>query len=190
MDRFQSNPKAFRQPPGTDDREARSKFWVAAYTRPRSEKKAASELEALGLEVYLPLQKQLKQWSDRKKWVETVVAPMVLFLNVDKNDLLTIRKHPLILKLFTAPGSKETARIPIAEIEKLKFILDQSELPVTIDPSLFVKDTKVRIIRGSLMGVCGIIESSDGESAVFVTNMGILGGAKVQIKISELGRLR
>lgn len=182
MDRFQSNPKAFRQPPGTDDREARSKFWVAAYTRPRSEKKAASELEALGLEVYLPLQKQLKQWSDRKKWVETVVAPMVLFLNVDKNDLLTIRKHPLILKLFTAPGSKETARIPIAEIEKLKFILDQSELPVTIDPSLFVKDTKVRIIRGSLMGVCGIIESSDGESAVFVTNMGFWAVPKCRLR--------
>ena len=55
---------------GTDDREARSKFWIAVYTRPRSEKKAASELNKLGIETYLPIQRQLRKWSDRKKIVD------------------------------------------------------------------------------------------------------------------------
>ena len=52
---------------GTDECEARSKFWIAVYTRPRSERKAVSELNKLGIETYLPVQKQLRKWSDRKK---------------------------------------------------------------------------------------------------------------------------
>ena len=39
---------------GTDDREAHEKFWVAAYTRPRCEKKAVAEIKKLGIETYLP----------------------------------------------------------------------------------------------------------------------------------------
>lgn len=47
---------------GTDDREARPKFWIAAYTRPRSEKKAASELSKI-MTTYVATQTQIKQWS-------------------------------------------------------------------------------------------------------------------------------
>ncbi len=48
----------------TGDREACSKFWIAAYTRPRSERKAAQELAKLGIETYVPVQKQMRLWSD------------------------------------------------------------------------------------------------------------------------------
>ena len=42
---------------GTDDREACSKFWIAAYTRPHIEKKVATELSKSGIETYVPIQK-------------------------------------------------------------------------------------------------------------------------------------
>ena len=60
-------PTFFSPANGADDREAYQKNWVAVYTRPRSEKKAAEELNKAGIEVYLPIQKQIRQWSDRKK---------------------------------------------------------------------------------------------------------------------------
>ena len=85
---------------GTDDREARSKFWVAAYTRPKSEKKAALELAKAGIETYVPVQTQMKQWSDRKKKVDVVVIPMVLFANIAPENVLDIKKHPLIINLL------------------------------------------------------------------------------------------
>lgn len=50
-----------------DGREARSKFWIAAYTRPKSEKKAAVELAKSGIEIYVPIQTQIREWSDRRK---------------------------------------------------------------------------------------------------------------------------
>lgn len=44
--------------------------WYALYTQSRAEKKVVERLQGAGLEAYLPLRKVLKQWSDRKKWVE------------------------------------------------------------------------------------------------------------------------
>ncbi|HEY2583871.1 MAG TPA: transcription termination/antitermination NusG family protein, partial [Mucilaginibacter sp.] len=43
--------------------------WYPVYTYPRAEKKACLALTNKGIENYLPLSRQLKQWSDRKKWV-------------------------------------------------------------------------------------------------------------------------
>ncbi|MDV7400146.1 transcription termination/antitermination NusG family protein, partial [Arthrospira platensis SPKY1] len=55
--------------------------WMAVYTKPRCEKKAFERLSKReDLELYLPVQKRLKQWSDRKKWVEEVVLPSYLFI--------------------------------------------------------------------------------------------------------------
>lgn len=73
---------------GTDDREACSKFWIAAYTRPRSEKKVATELSKSGIETYVPIQKQLRIWSDRKNKIEMAVIPMIIFVRILKSQEL------------------------------------------------------------------------------------------------------
>ncbi|MBO7540552.1 MAG: hypothetical protein J6T33_02695, partial [Bacteroidales bacterium] len=46
------------------------KHWVTFYTKPRAEKKAFLQLERSGFEPYLPMQRRLRKWHDRKKWVE------------------------------------------------------------------------------------------------------------------------
>lgn len=79
---------------GTDDREARSKFWIAAYTRPRSERKLAQELSKLGIETYIPIQSQLHQWSDRKKKIDIMIIPMIVFAHITEDDVATIRTRP------------------------------------------------------------------------------------------------
>ena len=104
---------------GTDDRVAHSKFWIAAYTRPRSEKKAAKELVNMGIYVYLPTQIQLRNWSDRKKKIEVAIIPMVLFAYVSDAELDTIRNNHLIIRVLTYPGSCEVAHIPSEQVEKL-----------------------------------------------------------------------
>ena len=51
------------------------------YTRPRWEKKIASLLDSRGIENYLPLNKILKQWSDRKKIVQEPLFKGYIFVN-------------------------------------------------------------------------------------------------------------
>ena len=171
---------------GTDDREAHSKFWIAAYTRPKSEKKAASELSKI-MKTYVATQTLIRQWSDRKKKIESVVIPMVIFAEVSSEDeLLFIKKHPLILKVLTLPGQTQAAHIPAKQIERLKFMLHKSENPVNFIQGNIKLSDSVRVIRGNLLGLEGVVDRNpDGKTFIIVT-IDILGGAKVSVNLSDL----
>lgn len=172
----------------TDEREARSKFWIAAYTRPKSEKKAATELaKNPGIGTYAPTQVVTKQWSDRKKKVEVVVIPMVIFAEVSTDeDVLTIKKHPLILKVFALPGRKEPAQIPSKQIEQLKFMLNESEEPVEFVQGNFKVSDEVKVVRGHLAGLEGVIEKTSVNQTFIIVILNMLGGAKVKIEVSDI----
>ena len=56
------------------------KKWYAVYTRPKWEKKVAELLSRKRIENYCPLNKSIKQWSDRKKTIfEPLFTLMFLF---------------------------------------------------------------------------------------------------------------
>lgn len=170
----------------TDDREACSKFWIAAYTRPRSEKKAQSELNKVGIETYVPIQRQLRQWSDRKKMVDVVVIPMVIFLRINNEDMKSISSHPFIIKPITLPGEKRAAHIPTKQIDLLKYILGQSEIPVAFDSSIPQVYDTVRIARGKLMGVLGEVISVSESNMQLVIKIDLLGGARLTVPQKDI----
>jgi transcription antitermination factor NusG len=56
--------------------------WYIWYTQPRAEKQLQKRLAGEGIEVFLPLRKELHQWSDRKKWVEVPLFRGYLFTKI------------------------------------------------------------------------------------------------------------
>jgi transcriptional antiterminator RfaH len=60
--------------------------WYAFQTKPRNEKKVAKSLEMKGFEVFLPLQKLVRQWSDRKKKIQDPLFKSYIFIHVDEED--------------------------------------------------------------------------------------------------------
>ena len=54
--------------------------WFVVYTKAQAEKKFAERLQHAGYEVYLPLQEELKQWSDRKKKIQKPLISSVVFV--------------------------------------------------------------------------------------------------------------
>lgn len=171
---------------GTDDREARSKFWIAAYTRPRSEKKTASELIKLGIETYVPIQSQLKVWSDRKKYIDVPVIPMIIFAKTSIEELIKVKSHPLIINILTYPGSKSPARIPVVQIENLRYMLSQSDIPVSFEHGYFETDDMVTIIRGNLRGLVGQVRNIKKDKTELWISIDLLGGAVMRINSSEV----
>ncbi|MCM1142286.1 MAG: UpxY family transcription antiterminator [Muribaculum sp.] len=170
----------------TDDREARSKFWIAAYTRPKSEKKVAAELSK-HINTYVATQTLIKQWSDRKKKVESVVIPMIIFAEVSSdNEILTIKKHPLILKVLTLPGQKQAAHIPAKQIERLKFMLNEADEPVEFIQEIIKVSDFVKVVKGNLKGLEGIVQYAPAGKAFLVVTIDILGGAKVSVNLTDL----
>lgn len=54
--------------------------WYVLKTKPRAEKKLDDRLKEAGIETYLPLKEEIRQWSDRKKKVILPMLPGYLFI--------------------------------------------------------------------------------------------------------------
>lgn len=158
---------------GTNDREAYPKRWVAALVHTNCEKEVATKLEKLGIENYVAIQTEEHQWSDRKKKIDRIVIPMVVFVRLAKNEEDIFRRLPFIMKFISYPGSNELATpIPDNQIEQLRFLLEHSEYPITFCNNIEVGDT-VRIVNGPLKGFighcCGV---SNSEIAIHIELLG------------------
>ncbi len=174
---------------GTDDREARSKFWIAVYTRPKSEKKAAAELGRLGIETYVPVQRQLRIWSDRKKYIEVPVIPMIFFAKVYEEEIKKIKLHHLIRQILSYPGEKRVASIPNWEINRLKQLLNQHEIPVEFEFGKFVTDDLVVITSGKLKGVTGMVKETNEDTTTIWITVDLLGGSIIRIHNSQIEKI-
>lgn len=130
------------------------KKWFALYTRSRAEKKAKAQLLDAGIECYLPIQKTLRQWSDRKKKVENVVLPSYIFVRIEPNltDRVFVSDH--LVAYIRYQG--RPAIIPDKQIEAFRRIIE-SDTPFEISPEKFPKGSKVKVILGSLKGIEGEI---------------------------------
>ncbi|MEM0964202.1 MAG: transcription termination/antitermination NusG family protein, partial [Bacteroidota bacterium] len=72
--------------------------WRAFTVRARSEKRVADRLSAAGIETFLPLRRALRQWSDRKKWVEVPLFSGYVFARVDERERLVVLETEAVVK--------------------------------------------------------------------------------------------
>lgn len=171
---------------GTNDREACPKRWVAVLVQVNCEKKTATRLGKVGYETYIPTQQEVRQWSDRKKKVDRLIMPMVVFVRVTVREEEWLRDQSYIHKLLALPGSDEDKKkfatpIPDNQIERLKFLLENAESEVTIDSNSKVGDS-VRVISGPLKGLEGVVSDFDERNTYVGVMVDGLGYAKVQIR--------
>jgi transcription antitermination factor NusG len=140
--------------------------WYAVYTHSRAEKKVARELEKQGIQYYLPLYKTIRQWSDRKKKVEEVLIRSYLFVRIVEKEYMPVLKTPGVITIIHFSG--KPVPIPDWQIENLKIVLG-AEVPVTNEIKELEKGREVRITRGSLEGLRGIILKVKGHHKLVIS---------------------
>ena len=139
--------------------------WYLLYTNPRAEKKVALELQKKGFEVFLPLQRTLKVWSDRKKWVEEPLFKSYLFIHTElERNYYQILNTTGIVKIVSFQGTP--AKVDQREITLVKLLLGRhSELVESILPAEPLNlGEAVTITAGPLIGTHGkLIATRSGE---------------------------
>lgn len=95
--------------------------WYPVYTKSRAEKKVFLELQHKGIEVYLPLKKELKQWSDRKKWVEEPLFKSYIFVRISSKEQPDVLMTMGISRFLYFSG--KIAVMPDKQMEDLKLLL-------------------------------------------------------------------
>lgn len=139
--------------------------WYAAYTKSRAEKKVLQELQEQGIEAYLPLQKRLKQWSDRRKWVEEPLLRCYIFVKIDMHDYYRVLNNNGVVRYITFEG--KAVPIPEKQIDVLrKVVATEADIEVTSDR--FDPGDKVKVVGGPLLGLEGEMVDYRGSRRVLV----------------------
>jgi len=101
------------------------KKWYALYTKSRHEKKVTERLVSQGFDVFCPMIKTVKQWSDRKKKVSVPLIPSYIFIKVDEKNRTKVLSDPSILNFVYWLG--KPAVIKNNEIDRLKGVISNEE---------------------------------------------------------------
>lgn len=171
---------------GTNDREAHPKYWVAALVQMHRERSVSKKLDDLAIENYVPGQWEYHQWSDRRKKVERIVIPMIVFIHTDKATIKRLITYSFINKILSLPGQTTPAIIPDVQIKHLKFMLKQSEASIEIYDQIFKTGELVRIVRGPLKNLEGELCRVKADKPMVAVQIECLGYACVNIEKSDL----
>lgn len=138
--------------------------WYAVRTRPRHEKKVASELQEKGITIYLPLLTQVRRWSDRRKIIQVPLFSCYAFVHSVFDLHLRLVLYGISGALGFVGPNNQGASIPDAQIETIRTVM-ASNVPLTPYPLLKIGQ-RVRVRGGSLDGVEGILATKDGRRLV------------------------
>ena len=165
-----------------------SKYWVAALVKMNTEKKVSAQLTQLGYHNYVPTQTVIRQWSDRKKKIDRIIIPMVIFILVDKEEENNLRKSSIIYKFISYPGQKEVAIIPNEQIEKLKFMLHNADSAVEFSDTIYEIGEEIEIVRGPLKGLYGELCYTEKGNPMIGVYVKLLGYSYVSVDIKDVKR--
>ena len=147
--------------------------WYAVYVRSRSEKKAAKYLEDISgytdvyhIEAYCPMVEYIRQWSDRKKKIETPLFTSYIFVRIaTQKDYDKVLENPYVVKFIWFNGIP--CAIPDTQIEAIRRYVNEyngvDELPSRDD---YRKGQLVRVINGPMKGLVGRLSEVDSKRLI------------------------
>jgi transcription antitermination factor NusG len=137
---------------------AQESGWWALYTRHQHEKVVAAVLSAKGCDAFLPLYESLRQWKDRKTVVSLPLFPGYVFVR-SCGDRLRVLSTPGV-HMILAKGEHD-ALLAEEEIDAIRRSVAE---PRRVEPHPFLQcGERVRVLRGPLQGVTGILVRKKGH---------------------------
>jgi transcriptional antiterminator NusG len=141
--------------------------WYAVQTKPRHEKRVATELEEKGVTAFLPLFCAVHQWSDRKRQVHLPLFSNYVFVRLgeERNSRVSVLQTNGVFRFVGVRGMG--VPIPDEQIETVQAIVREG-VPFSPHPFLDVGQ-KVRIRGGSLDGICGVLSAINDDRSLIVS---------------------
>lgn len=165
-----------------------SYHWHAVYTKSRAEKKAYTEIQQKQIEVFMPVQQKLRQWSDRKKWVQMPLIPGYLFVRVSRKEYDSVLQSNYVVSYVRFEG--KAATIPDGQIEYLKLMLKQENLDIEISHETFEPGQMIEVVAGPLIGLKGKLVHFKGKEKVAIELEELGYSALIEIETPDIRHLK
>jgi transcription termination/antitermination protein NusG len=160
--------------------------WYALWTRSRHECVVCRELEARGLELFLPTVPRWSVWKDRRKQIHWPLFPGYCFARFDPSAWLSVVNCNGVAGIVCFGG--EPAPVPTQEIDGIRR-LGESELQY--DPCPFVREgTMVEVVRGPLAGLTGRLIRKGTNSHLVLSIQSVNQSVSVRLEASDVVPVR
>ena len=135
-----------------------------------------------GIESYLPLRKELRRWSDRKKWVEEPLFRCYVFVRIPLQDYISALQTYGVVRMVSFNG--RPAPIPDEQIDAVRRVLEEIK---TVEPiSYLVIGQKVEVIKGPLAGIRGVLIQKRNQNRLVIAIESIRQGISIEINADEV----
>jgi transcription termination/antitermination protein NusG len=156
--------------------------WYAAYTRPHHEKKVVEHLQFRNVEVFCPLYRATRHWNNRCKVViASPLFPGYVFVRIAANERLRVLELSSVVSIVSTQAGPTP--LPDEQIERLRSGLQM----VSAEPHpLLTSGTRVRICRGPLAGLSGIVVTTKNRFRVVLTLALIMKSVAVEVSVDDV----
>ena len=142
--------------------------WYLIYTRFKREATVSRQLALHKIHNYCPVVKQVRQWHDRKKTIQTPLFPSYVFLNITDvkqfYDVLSIDGVVRFVKF-----ENKNAIIPLNVINSIKALVDNIQ-SISVEQRRFSKGQSLQIKEGPLKGLdCKVVQEKASQCKVVVS---------------------
>lgn len=145
-------------------------------------------LQKNGFEVFLPMQKVMRQWSDRRKKVEVPLFNSYIFVRDFDHRIADILKTPGVAWNIRHNGKPAILREDEFQLIQ-RFINTGYFLETTGEVESFKVGDRAKIIDGPLAGVKGILTGQDKNQRFNILLEGIQQVIQVQMPASLLTKV-
>lgn len=156
--------------------------WYAAYTCANHEKRVVNELEARGVEHFLPLYKTVRRWKDRRVSLELPLFPGYVFVKFALRDRLRVLQIPSVVRMVGFGGL--LAALPEREMEILRSGISQD--PCAEPHPFLIVGRRVHITNGPFAGLEGVLKKKRNNFRVVVTLELIQRAIAVDVDVSDV----
>lgn len=142
-----------------------NKKWFVIITKPRAEKKVGKRLAEIGVENFVPLHKQLRQWHDRKKWVEVPLFGSYIFVKLEEKERNKVFDVVGVLRYLSISG--KISILKDEELERIKTLCNfDGEIEIS-DTALEIGE-KVMVMEGYFTGFIGTLISVANKDKIWI----------------------
>ena len=155
--------------------------WYALRTNAHHEKRVRDRLIGVGIEPFLPLTRQHRQWSDRKVLTELPLFTGYCFARFSLKNRMTIMQLPGVACIV---GSVGPEAIPDTELDAIRSVCESDRLVKRMDH--LVEGMRVEVISGPLRGMQGQYIRHSGRDYIVVRMHLIQQAVAVHIYMDEV----
>lgn len=168
-------------------------YWFIAVVKNNTELSVQKKLASMEIASYVPTQEKLVITpAGRKTYVSKPAIPALIFIFCTENLRKEIVNLPFINRFVVdlSRTKDEFNRHPIAhipndQIEKLKFMVGNSNGSLKIQSGAIRLGSHVKVVRGALKGLIGQVERLNNETWINI-RIDALGYAGVKVKASDI----